>query len=132
MQSRQEEYFYEYSIIRYVPSVERQEFVNVGLIMMCKRLKWARMAFELPEALINHFGTAILSASDLRVQLTNMQRIAHGDTAGGEIASYSAEERYRWLAAVRSTCIQASPSHPGITEDLEETFDKIYSEMVAR
>lgn len=120
---------YEYAVIRYLPRVERGEFVNVGLIMMCKRRKWLRVEVNPPMARI-----ALMNAPHdeptLRRQLSQFEKIASGDISTGEMGELPVEERYRWLTAVRSTCIQTSPSHPGITADLDMTFSRLMEELV--
>ena len=50
--------------------------------------------------------------------------------AGGKIASYEISDRYRWLTAVRSTSIQTSTSRSGFSDDLDDTFERLYNELV--
>lgn len=98
---------YEYAVIRYVPRVEREEFINVGLLMMCKRRRWLRCAIYL--------DPKRLTAFDPRV---NLERLRHQlqlfERSGVPFADSPVEERYRWLVAAKSACLQTSPSHPGI------------------
>lgn len=130
MQSTPEELLYEYAVIRFVPRVEREEFINIGLVMMCKRRKWVRLAYELDERRIAAFSTNICMR-DLDAQLKSMERIANGLSDAGDIATLPAEERFRWLTATRSACLQTSRPHPGLCYDPDKTFDSIYSDMVA-
>lgn len=130
MQSTSEEILYEYAIIRFVPRVEREEFINIGLVMMCKRLKWVRLAYELDERRLAVFGD-LPCLSDLEKQLKSMQLIAAGAEEGGEMGCMVAEERFRWLTATRSACLQTSRPHPGLCSDLDKTFAHIYADMVA-
>lgn len=129
MSSNNTDCLYEYAVIRYLPRVERGEFVNVGLIMMCKRRKWLRVEVNPPMARI-----ALMNAPHdeptLRRQLSQFEKIASGNIGSGEMGGMPVEERYRWLTAVRSTCIQTSPSHPGITADLDMTFSRLMEELV--
>ena len=117
----EENHLYEYSVIRYLPSVEREEFINIGLIMMCKRLKWLRAAVVInPERI--HLFRSELPIEALQRQADSFVAIANGDPEAGIIAKLPAEERFRWLSAVKSTCLQTSRPHPGLTTDLEYTF----------
>lgn len=123
------EHLYEYAVIRYLPCVEREEFINVGLIMMCKRQRWIRCEVLLNEARISAFHSQI-PIEDLRHQLEAFTLIAAGDRKTGDIARLPVEERFRWLTAVRSACIQTSRPHPGLTSDLQATFLRLFAELV--
>lgn len=128
MQSKPEN-IYEYAVIRIVPKVEREEFFNVGLIMMCKRRRWIRCEIDLKTSLLSHFKCEI-QADMIARQLDSMRQIAEGNPACGEIAALPVEERFRWLTAVRSACIQTSRPHPGLTDDLDTTFTRLAQELV--
>lgn len=120
---------YEYAVLRYVPRVEREEFINVGLAMMCKRRRWIKVAIMLPEGKI----CAISPDTDRDVlarQLQSFIDIADGKRNGGPVAQYPVEERFRWISAVKSSVIQASRPHPGLCEDLEATFERLFKELV--
>lgn len=125
----QPENLYEYAVIRLVPKVEREEFINIGLIMLCKRRRWVRAAYTLPEAKIRAIGCDI-PREELQRQLDSFVATAHGTPGAGEIAALVAEERFRWLTAVRSACIQTSRPHPGLADDLDATFDRLWGELV--
>ncbi len=125
----EENHLYEYSVIRFLPSVEREEFINIGLIMMCKRLRWLRAAVVINPEKITPFRSD-LPLDALRRQAESFVAIANGDPQAGTIALLPAEERFRWLSAVKSTCLQTSRPHPGLTPDLESTFAAILSEQV--
>lgn len=98
---------YEYSLLRYVPDIERGEFVNVGLIMMCKRYRWIRIELNVDHRRI----LSLFPAADL--QCIERQLSAF-DGADIPDPSLPVEERYRWMVAAKSAIIQCSPSHPGI------------------
>lgn len=125
----QEPNVYEYAVVRYVPRVEREEFVNVGLIMMCKRRRWIKMVLNPDWQKISVMG-ATHTREELMCQLQGMQSVADGDKNAGPIATLEAEERFRWLTAVKSSCIQTSRPHPGLSADLEGTFARLLSELV--
>lgn len=129
MQCESEKNLYEYAVLRYVPRVEREEFFNVGVMMMCKRKKWLRCRVHVDESKFGIFDNGI-TVEDLRHQLELMKGIAHGEKIGGEIAALPVEERFRWLSAVKSACIQTSRPHPGICGDLETTFERLFEEQV--
>lgn len=124
-----ENHLYEYAVLRYLPRVEREEFFNVGLVMMCKRRRWIRVAVRIDPSRFNAFG-GCLTIDELQRQLDGIASIASGNPASGPIAALTAEERFRWLTAVRSACIRTSRPHPGLTDDLDATFDRLFSELV--
>ncbi|MDE7440746.1 MAG: DUF3037 domain-containing protein [Muribaculaceae bacterium] len=130
-----EKIIYEYCLLRYVADIEREEFVNVGLMMMSKRNRWMRTDVCLDNAKIEGFFR-ISDVAGLRRQLSLFMR---EDVPGRDLP---VEERYRWLAAVKSACIQTSASHPGVIpvegmltregarKVLEEKFDELFRRLV--
>ncbi len=116
-------------MLRYVPRVEREEFVNVGLAMMCKRRRWIKVAVILPERKL----CAMCPDTDceaLARQLQAFVDIAEGKRSAGPVAQYPVEERFRWISAVKSSVIQTSRPHPGLCDDLESTFSRLFAELV--
>lgn len=125
----QQKHIYEYATIRIVPVVEREEFVNAGVILLCKKEKYIRMQYHLREEKI----LALMPGADLEEINKNLKafgKIAAGEKDGGPIACLDEAERFRWLTAVRSASIQTSRPHPGVSDDLEKTFDCLFLEMV--
>lgn len=128
MQSQPEKHLYEYAVVRYVPRVEREEFINVGLVMMCKRRRWLRVKINCDNARI----AALWKDADITAlihQLESFTDIAEGKGCS-PIAQLEAHERFRWLTAVRSASIATSRPHPGLTNDLDATFLRLYSELI--
>jgi len=125
----QQKHQYEYAIIRVVPVVEREEFVNAGVILFCKKEKFIRMKYHLCE---NKIRTLLPDADmeEIRKNLEAFRIISAGEKDGGPISSLDQAERFRWLSAVRSASIQTSIPHTGLSDDLEKTFDALFDEMV--
>ncbi|MFH7011241.1 DUF3037 domain-containing protein [Flavobacterium sp. FlaQc-52] len=125
----QDSHLYEYAVIRVVPRVEREEFLNIGIILFCKRAKFIKVLFHINitkiEALSDDFDI-----EQLECNLTSLQKIANGDKDGGPIAEFDVPERFRWLTAIRSSAIQTSRPHPGLCEDLEKTIQRLFDELV--
>lgn len=120
---------YEYALVRYVPDEERGEFVNIGLIMMCKRRNWLRLAINLPATRLDAFRCPH-THEEIMSQLQGMVRVADMTVKSGPFAEYRAEERFRWLTAWKSACLQTSRPHPGMCRNLDETFDRLFSSLV--
>lgn len=128
MPSPQENHLFEYAIVRYVPRVEREEFINIGLVMMCKRRRWIRVRFSVDEMRLRAFAPCA-DVESLKCQLESFGRVAEG--CKGAIGELETHERFRWLTAVRSACLTTSRPHPGLTPDLEATFDRLFADLVA-
>ena len=125
----QEDKIYEYAVIRLVPKVEREEFFNIGLVMFSKKEKFIRVEFYICKdkfALMH----SKLDYDEVQHNLESFQKIANGDNDGGPIAQLDIPERFRWLTAVRSAVVQTSRPHPGKSKDLDETFERLFEELV--
>lgn len=125
----QEKHLYEYAVIRYVPRVEREEFINVGLIMMCKRRRWLRTAINVDMRKIEVYDPP-LSSEELLAQLSEFEKIGESRPGCGPMGMLEAEERFRWLTAVKSSAIQTSRPHAGLTDNLDATFERLFAELV--
>lgn len=123
-------HIYEYAIIRVVPLVEREEFVNAGVIVFCKKQKFIRMKYRIPTAKILTLAPGA-DIDEITQTLEAFSKIAAGDLNSGPIALLEEAERFRWLTAVRSASIQTSRPHPGVTTDLSKTLDSLFAEMVS-
>lgn len=126
----QDKHLYEYAIIRVLPKVEREEFINVGLIMFCKRKKFIQFKYEIPQDKIRAFCKDF-DLEQLELHLKGFELTANGGKNGGPIGAFEISERFRWLTAIKSSCIQTSRPHPGLTENLEQTFNDLYQELVS-
>ena len=115
---------YEYAVIRYVPRVEREEFINIGLIMMCKRRRWLRCEIRINESRIR----SLCSTADIYLLRRQAALYLRKDVPSPGLP---VEETYRWLTAVKSAILQTSPSHPGISlEPMDATFLRLLKELV--
>jgi len=120
---------YEYAIVRVVPVVEREEFVNAGVILFCKKEKFIRMKYHFSQDKILILKPDA-EIEEIRKNLEAFRIIAEGGKGGGPIASMEQAERFRWLSAVRSASIQTSRPHTGLSDNLEKTFNTLFDEMV--
>jgi hypothetical protein len=112
-----------------VPRVEREEFVNAGSIVFCKRHHFVKVLYRVDEAKLSHFSPD-LDIDQLRLNLESFEKIGRGAKDGGPIAQFDAAERFRWLTAIRSSVIQTSRPHPGFSTDLEATVQQLYADYV--
>ncbi|GAB4091674.1 DUF3037 domain-containing protein [Flaviaesturariibacter terrae] len=122
---------YEYAVIRVVPRVEREEFVNAGVILYCRQQKRLLVRTHLDEARLQ--GLAPESdPAEVALYLDAFARIARGEKGSGPIGALDAAGRFRWLTAVRSTVIQTSRVHPGLCQDPDAALEKLFAQLVAQ
>jgi hypothetical protein len=120
---------FEYAVIRVVPQVEREEFLNVGVIVYCPGLKFLQCRCSVDESKLSSFsGRADIY--EIRAHLHAFAQICNGSAEGGPIARLDLPSRFRWLTATRSTVVQTSKVHPGLCEDPLKTLEKLYAEQV--
>lgn len=122
-------HFYEYAVIRVLPKVEREEFVNVGVILFSRSAKYIGMKYQLDQTRLQ-YSSSELDIDLLHETLRSFQKIAEGAAEGGKIASLDIAERFRWLTAVRSTCLQTSVAHNGFCNDSQKTLERLFAEFV--
>lgn len=124
-----ERMLYEYAVVRLVPRVDREEFLNVGVLLYCRKQRYADLLYHLDE----HRCFALYGEMDLiqiKKHLDSMKVICYGLPEGGRIAQLEQAERFRWLTANRSTIIQCSPVHPGICQDAISTHRELLHRLV--
>lgn len=122
-------HLYEYAVLRYVPCVARQEFVNVGVLFYCKSPRFLGMKWALQQQRILAFcPTANLE--EIKSYLESMERICRGGRMESPIGALEPASRFRWLSATRSTILQVSAVHPGLCTDPALELEKIFEEQV--
>jgi hypothetical protein len=125
----QENNLFEYAVIRVVPRVEREEFLNVGVIIFCKKKDFLKVLYTIDENKINTlFGK--IDIEEFKAHLIAFNEIALGGKNSGPIGELETAERFRWLTATRSTILQTSKVHPGLCKDLEKMLERLYTEQV--
>lgn len=125
----QEKFLFEYAVIRVMPRVEREEFINVGIILFCAKQKFLKSIFALDEARMLAFSPKI-DLDELKANLCAFERISTAAKGSGPIGQYDQASRFRWLTATRSTVVQCSKVHPGLCTDAEETLLRLHEELV--
>jgi Protein of unknown function (DUF3037) len=120
---------YDYALIRLVPSVERGECLNVGVILFCRTLGFlgARVHLNATRALAL---SPDLDLAAIRQQLDTMMLICKGGPEAGDLGKMSQSERFQWLVSPRSTVIQISPVHEGVGDDPEAALEHLLKTMV--
>lgn len=122
---------YDYAIVRVVPRVEREEFVNVGVIVSCPRKAFLEARIEVDESRLKALDPDI-DIDAIRAHLASIPAICTGGTQGGTIGKLSRRERFDWLVAPRSTTIQTSKVHTGRCTDPATLLEHLLNTMVRR
>ncbi len=120
---------YDYAIIRVVPRVEREEFVNVGVIVSCPARGFLEARIELDERRLMALDST-LDVASVRTHLATIPAICRGGAQAGPIGQLSQRERFHWLVAPRSTIIQTSPVHTGYCKDPTAVLEHLLDTMV--
>ena len=120
---------YEYAVIRLVPKVEREEFMNIGVILFSKRKKYLGIKYTVDKRRINAFSEDV-DTEMIQDYLDAWEQICEGSPKGGFIGDLELSLRFRWLVACRSTIIQSSKTHPGLCHDPESVLQKLYTRYI--
>lgn len=120
---------YDYAVIRVVPRVEREEFINVGVIVSCPGARHLEAAIEIDAARLQAFAPA-LDQQALQPWLDALVAICRGDAGAGPIAQLPARARFHFLTARRSSVVQMSSSHVGRTAEPTRVVEHLMDRMV--
>jgi DUF3037 family protein len=120
---------FEYAVIRVVPRVEREEFLNAGVVLYCARQKFLKMLHKIDVPRLKALCDEC-DVDSVNEHLQAFQRVCIGGSDAGSIGNLPIAERFRWLTATRSTVVQTSKVHPGFCEDAGETLKKLFTQLV--
>jgi hypothetical protein len=112
-----------------MPRVEREEFLNVGVIVYCPAQGFLQTVFELDAGRLRAFS-GDLDMQELEERLHVFERICAGGADGGTIGQLPLSGRFRWLTATRSTIVQTSKVHPGLCDDAGQTLARLHAQLV--
>ncbi len=121
---------FDYAILRVVPRVERQEFMNAGVVVFCLEKRYLAARIHLDRDRLR----ALWPEVDLELvgeHLEAVARICEGDPAAGPIAQLSQRERFHWLVSPRSTIIQPSPVHTGLCDATDGMLDRLEKQFLS-
>lgn len=120
---------YDYAIVRVVPKVDREEFINAGVIVSCPDLSFLEARIKLNEARLLALDPAI-DLDLVRKHLSSIPTICRGGADAGAIGQLPQRQRFHWLVAPRSTIIQTSPVHTGRCGDPSAALEHLLATMV--
>lgn len=120
---------FEYAIIRVVPQVEREEFINIGAVLYARQKKYLGIRYHIDKKRLAAFSDKI-DIDLIEKYLKAWKLVCEGGAQGGNIGQLEIQVRFRWLTANRSTIIQASNLHTGLSSDPEKMLTDIYERYV--
>jgi len=120
---------FDYAIVRVVPYVEREEFINVGVILFCRTLRFLDARIELDTKRLAAFSPQA-DVAMVQTHLDLIPCICAGGADAGPLGQLSQAERFHWLVSPRSTSIQVSPVHCGLCVDPQVALDSLFEKMV--
>jgi hypothetical protein len=126
-----ENHLFEYAVIRVVPHVEREEFLNAGVILYCASQKFLQCLTEVNEERLRVLCDKI-DFAELKEHVQSFERICAAGNDSGPIGKLPIAERFRWLTATRSTIVQTSKVHPGLCTDAAEMLTHLYTQLVQK
>jgi hypothetical protein len=124
-----DKHLFEYAVVRVIPRVDREEFLNVGVILYCPAQDFLQTAFELNQERLRAFA-GDLKVSEIEEHLIAFEQICAGGATAGAIGKLPLGERFRWLTAPRSTVVQTSPVHTGLCLNASETLARLLTKLV--
>ena len=125
----QDSHLFEYAVIRVVPHMEREEFLNVGVILYCAAEKFLKCITRVDESRLAALCRKI-DFAELRQHIAVFERVCAGGKEAGPIGSLSMAERFRWLTSPRSTMIQTSSIHPGLCTAADAMLTHLFAQLV--
>lgn len=120
---------FQYAVIRVVPSLPREEFVNVGVILFCRTRAFLEARIALDERRLDALPSEI-DRPAVAAHLQALAAVAAGEPTAGPIAALPPSERFHWLVAPSSTAVQTSAVHSGLSDDPPATLDQLLAELV--
>ena len=124
-----DQFRYDYAVIRVVPKVEREEFINAGVILSCPARLFLEAQIKLNESRLLALDPS-LDLEMVKTHLATIPKICLGGADAGPIGQLSQRERFYWLVAPRSTIIQTSPVHTGRCSDPAAALRHLVATMV--
>lgn len=120
---------FDYAVLRVAPRVEREEFVNAGVIVFCLQRRFLGARVHVDEGRLRALWPDV-DVALVRSRLEAVVKVCEAASDGGPLARLSQRQRFHWLVAPRSTVLQVSPVHTGMCEVPEACLDELFRKLV--
>ena len=121
---------FDYAVVRVVPRVERGEFLNAGVILFCSTKAYLEARIGLDRQRLLGLDPSI-DVAVVESYLEAIPKVCAGGGEAGSIGSLPQRARFHWLVAPRSTVIQTSDVHAGVTHDLDAALASLFDKLVS-
>jgi hypothetical protein len=119
-----------YAVLQVIPSIERGERVNVGVVLFSRRRDFLALRWTVPFERLSAFARSI-DLEAVAAQMKTLEQIAAGDPQAGAVAELPISERFHWLVAPTSTMLVAGEVHTGISDDPQATLERLFARLVS-
>jgi Protein of unknown function (DUF3037) len=120
---------FDYAVLRVTPRVDREEFINAGVILFCLQRKYLAARVHLDESRLRALWPGV-DIDLIRRHLEAFPKISAGTDDSGPIGKLPQRQRFHWLVAPRSTIIQVSPVHTGLCDDPDRVLAGLFERLV--
>ncbi len=120
---------FSYALLRAVPSIERGECLNIGVVLFCRQAGFLAMKTGVDPDRLEAFAPG-LDPTPMAQRLDQIAAVIDGDPAAGPLAELPQSERFGWLVAPSSTAIQPSEVHAGLTADPGAELKRLFQSLV--
>lgn len=120
---------FQYVVLRCVPRTDREEFINVGVVVYCQAADYLCAGTEVNADRLRAFNPDVDVAS-VRRALAAVEAVCRGDESVGAAATISRGQRFGWLSAPKSTVVQPGPVHGGLTDEPERQLEHLLERLV--
>lgn len=121
---------YQYVVLRCVPRVDREEFVNVGVVLYCQAADYLSVTWHCDADRLQALDGS-LDPKRVCDALGFVEAVCAGDARAGAIADQSLTQRFGFLKAPKSTVLQPGPVHGGLTTDPARELEHLFERLVA-
>lgn len=120
---------FSYALLRAVPSIERGECLNVGVVLFCRQRSFLAMKTGVDPERLESFAPGV-DPKPMAERLDQIAAVIDGDETAGPLAELPQSERFGWLVAPSSTAIQPSEVHAGLTADPGDELKRLFEALV--
>ena len=120
---------YQYVVLRCMPRVDREEFVNVGVVLYCQQAEFLAAECHVDEDRLRGLAPG-LDLESVRHALAFVEGVCRGDASLGDPATGDLGTRFGFLKAPRSTVVQPGPVHGGLTSEPAGELSRLVDVLV--